>query len=132
LAYVSDESGNYEVYVRPFPGPGGRRQISTGGGYYPAWSRGGAELLFVTPAGRVMAVSYSAKGDSFGAGKPRPWSEVSVVALTDATTYDPAPDGKRLAALIANSVDTEKPVTHLTFLLNFFDELRRRAPAGGK
>jgi serine/threonine-protein kinase len=84
----------------------------------------------MNPEGRVMAVSYSASGDSFVARKPRPWAEVSVLVLTNTTTYDLAPDGKRLAALISNTVDRDKPVTHLTFLLNFFDELRRRALAG--
>jgi serine/threonine-protein kinase len=49
LAYMSDESGNFEVYVRPFPGPGGRWQISTGGGAYPIWSRAGTDLLFNEP-----------------------------------------------------------------------------------
>jgi serine/threonine-protein kinase len=132
LAYQSDESGNFEVYVRPFPGPGGRWQISTGGGAFPVWSRAGAELLFGTLEGRVMRVNYSASGDSFVAGKPSPWPEASVVSLTGIPTYDLAPDGKRLAAMMPASADTDKPVTHLTFLLNFFDELRRRAPAGGK
>jgi serine/threonine-protein kinase len=132
LACMSDESGTFEVYVRSFPGPGGRWQISTGGGGYPVWSRAGADLLFTTGEGRVMVVNYSASGDSFVPGMPRPWSEVSVLAMSGTPTYDLAPDGKRLAALMANRADREKPVTHLTFLLNFFDELRRRVPVGGK
>src|SRR5262249_48758082 len=49
IAYYSDESGNYEVYVRPFPGPGGKWQISTTGGTYPVWSRTRHELLYRTP-----------------------------------------------------------------------------------
>jgi serine/threonine-protein kinase len=132
LAYASDESGNFEIYVRPFPGPGGRWQISTGGGYYPVWSRGGGELLFVTAEGRVMATSYSARSDSFVALKPRAWSEVPIRFTSVNASFDLAPDGRRLAAFMTDNVDREKPVTHLTFLLNFFDELRRRAPAGGK
>jgi Tol biopolymer transport system component/predicted Ser/Thr protein kinase len=55
LAYLSAESGTLEVYVRPFPGPGGRWQISTGGGVFPGWSRDGRELLFETLDQRVMA-----------------------------------------------------------------------------
>jgi len=127
LAYQSNESGSREVYVRPFPGPGGRWQISTGGGRFPVWSRDRRELLFQTRDGRVMAASYTARGDSFTAGKPRVWTETRLLDLGVYSNYDLAPDGKRLAAILADSND-DKPPTHLTFLLNFFDELRRRAP----
>ena len=121
--------GTSEVYVRPFPGPGGRWQISTGGGLFPLWSRDGRELLFQTLDRRVMAVSYTAKGDSFAPGKPRVWSETRLRNLDVYSNYDLAPDGKRLAAMLANDeAGGQKPPTHLTFLLNFFDELRRRAP----
>ncbi len=130
LAYGSNESGTSEIYVRPFPGPGGRWQISTGGGTLPLWSRDGRELLFETADRRVMAVSYAAKGDSFAAGKPRVWSETRLQALVGYTSnYDLAPDGKRLAAML-DVASGGRPPTHLTFLLNFSDELRRRAPAG--
>jgi hypothetical protein len=80
-----------------------------------------------------MAVSYTAKGDSFVADKPRVWSETRLVIAGTFSQYDVAPDGKRLAAmLVSNEAIGQKPVTHLTFLLNFSDELQRRAPAGGK
>jgi Tol biopolymer transport system component len=128
LAYTSNESGTYEVYVRPFPGPGGKWQISTGGGTFPLWSRDGRELILETLDYRVMAVSYTAKGDSFAAGKPRVWTETRLRGIGIISNYDLAPDGKRLAAMVAD-LDDDKPPTHLTFLLNFFDELRRRAPA---
>ena len=131
LAYASNESGTFEVYVRPFPGPGGRWQISTGGGTAPVWSRDGRELLFATPALRVMAVGYTAKGDSFAAGKPRVWSETRLRDIAGFANYDLAPDGKRLAAMVADDeAGGQKLPNHLTVLLNFFDELRRRAPAG--
>jgi serine/threonine-protein kinase len=94
LAYQSNESGTYEVYVRPFPGPGGRWQISTGRGVFPLWSRDGRELLFETLDNRVMAVSYTAKGDSFAAGKPRVWTEARLRTLAPYSNYDLAPDGK--------------------------------------
>ena len=73
-----------------------------------------------------MAVSYSAKGDCFAAGKPRVWSETRLQALIGSTSnYDLAPDGKRLAAML-DVASGGRPPTHLTFLLNFSDELRRR------
>ena len=77
-----------------------------------------------------MAVTYTAKGDSFAAGKPRLWTETRLGGIGNFSNYDLAPDGKRLAAFVANDANGEKPPTHLTFLLNFFDELRRKAPAG--
>jgi serine/threonine-protein kinase len=127
LAYASYESGTWEVYVRPFPGPGGRWQVSTGGGVGPLWSRDGRELLFRTMDHRVMAVSYTTKADSFAAAKPRVWTETRPRS-TDNLNYDLAPDGKRLAAFVADDTNAEKPTRHLTFLLNFYDELRRKAP----
>jgi serine/threonine-protein kinase len=128
LAYRSNESGTFEVYVRPFPGPGGRRQVSNGGGRFPLWSRDGRELLFENVDQHIMAVGYTANGDSFAAGKPRVWSETRLRDLGIFLNFDLAPDGKRLAAFLADDVGGEKPFTHLTFLLNFFDELRRRVP----
>ena len=123
LAYMSDESGTNEIYVRPFPGPGGRWQISAGGGASPAWLRTGRELLFQGPDRRVMAVDYKAAGDSFILLKPRPWSEGKVLGTGSVPTWDPAPDGKYLVAVLPEA--NEKPATHLTFLLNFTDELQR-------
>ncbi len=98
------------------------------------WSRDGRELLFETPDSHVMAVSYSVShttgGDSFAAGKPRAWTETHLRRSSTFFNYDLAPDGKRLAAFVADDANGEKPITHLTFLLNFSDELRRKAPAG--
>ena len=74
LAYQSDESGNFEVYVRPFPGPGGKWQVSTGGGLDPKWSRNGKELFYRTVDSKIMVVTYTASGDSFHADKPQLWS----------------------------------------------------------
>ena len=133
LAYGSNESGTNEVYVRPFPGPGGRWQVSTGASFLPRWSRDGRELLFGTLDERVMAVGYTtnhtAGGDSFAAGKPRMWTKARLRSAAGVGyTYDLAPDGKRLAAFVADDANGEKLPTHLTFLLNFFDELRRKVP----
>jgi hypothetical protein len=95
------------------------------------WSHDGRELLFETPDLRVMVVSYSAKGDSFTpVGKPQVWPETRKRDLGASSNYDLAPDGKHLAALLADDdLNGGKGPTHLVFLLNFFDELRRRAPA---
>jgi len=133
LAYVSMESGQVEVYVRPFRGPGSRWQISSGGGFYPVWSRDGHELLYQSLDNRVMAVSYTAKGDAFTPRNAAAWPEAHVMYLGGASAmWDLAPDGKRLMMILPQGDENQKLPTHLTFLLNFFDELQRRGTGQGK
>ncbi len=126
LAYASNESGAMEVYVRPFPGPGGRWQISTGGGAFPKWSRDGRELFFAKSDGSLIVASVSVKGDAFSSGVPRVWTPARIIQQGVSPSYDLAPDGKRIIALLADEAEGQKPMTHLTFLLNFFDELKRK------
>jgi WD40-like Beta Propeller Repeat len=135
LAYSSTESGIYQVYVRAFPDKGGKWQISNSGGVYPVWSRNGHELFFRGLDNRVMVATYTAKGDTFAADRPRVWSEKRLADFgpVGVLTYDLAPDGKRIAALMpAEAPEDQKAQNHVIFLQNFFDEVRRRAPAGGK
>jgi serine/threonine protein kinase len=75
IAYASDESGQFEVYVRPFPGPEGKWQISNAGGTRPVWSRTSTELFFENLDNRIMATDYEVKSESFTAGNPRLWSK---------------------------------------------------------
>jgi Tol biopolymer transport system component len=126
IAYTSDATGINEVYVRPYPGTAGRWQISQQGGSFPRWSRSGRELLYAI-AGRIMRVDYTTNGNSFVAGKPRPWPGVELGDLGGAYAYNVAPDGKRLI-IVAPPEDPNagKPDTQLNVLLNFFDEIKRR------
>ena len=74
-----------------------------------------------------MAVSYTTKGESFVAGKPSLWSDVRAMDFGTLKTWDIAPDGKRMAVFLSDITnEKQKPATHLTFLLNFADELQRR------
>jgi serine/threonine-protein kinase len=136
IAYASNESGSLEVYVRPVPGgisSSGKWQISTGGGTSPVWSRDGRELLFETFDSHIMAVGYAVKNGSFAAGKPRLWTATSlsfIGAFNFSYNYDLAPDGKHIAALLSDPDDDRTPIAHLNFLVKFFDEVRRRVPAG--
>jgi serine/threonine-protein kinase len=133
LAYSSNESGTFQIYVRAFPDKGGKSTISNDGGGYPLWSRTGHELLFESLDNHIMAASYSVKGDSFVADKPRLWSEKPITGIVNnVRNVDLAPDGKRIVALISAGEDKGalEAQNYVTFLLNFFDELRRRAPQG--
>ncbi len=115
--------------MRPFPGPGGKWKVSAEGGKFPAWSRTAHELLFLGFNDRIMAADYTVQGDSFSAGKPRVWSPTQIRRTSVAQNFALAPDGKRVAFFPRSAEGQSKGSLHATFLLNFFDELRRRAPA---
>jgi Tol biopolymer transport system component len=131
LAYTSNESGNTEVYVRPFPGPGGKWQVSTGGGLMPKWSRNGKEVFYRTPDSKIMVVTYTTSGDSFHADKPQLWSPGQFTDLgINNYNFDLHPDGKRFAVLKSPGTEQTAAVNKVTFIFNFFDELRSKFPAG--
>ena len=132
IAYESDESGKYEVYVRPFPGPGGKWwQISAGGGSYPTWSRNGKELFYRGPDLKIMVAGYAESGDSFRADKPRVWSTGQFANRGATTDFSLAPDGKRFAVFkVPGSDAAPSAITNVNFIFNFFDELRAKVPAG--
>ena len=130
IAYISTEAGRLDVYVRPYPGPGGKWMISTEGGTNPMWSRTRHEL-FYTLDQRIMVVPYAVDGDSFRPDKPREWSSIRFVPRQRQRSVDLHPDGDRLAlATTAQAVPTKQDKVVLVF--NFFDELKRIAPAGKK
>ncbi len=131
LAYYSDEGGTDQVFVRAFPDRGGEWQISENGGSYPNWSRNGRELFFRTADGQIAVASYTVRGDSFVADKPRMWSEKRLAqTLSNGSNYNFAPDGKRAVVFIpADAPAAQQAQNHVIFLENFFDELRRKVPA---
>jgi serine/threonine-protein kinase len=128
IAYVSNESGSYQVFVRAFPDKGGKWQISNSSGFLPIWSRNGHELFFHTEDNQIMVASYREQGDSFIADKPRAWSDKTIANVGVLTpNYDLAPDGKSVAALMpAQTAEAQNAQSHVIFLENFFDEVRRR------
>jgi Protein kinase domain/WD40-like Beta Propeller Repeat len=129
LAYSAGESGHPEVYVRPFPGPGGPWQISPGGGLNPTWSRTKRELFYGFFDGRIMAVDYSVAGEAFHAGMPRPWSEGRYQPRGPDRMFDLHPDGERFALAPDAQMPAAAKQDKVVFIFNFFDELRRIAPA---
>jgi DNA-binding winged helix-turn-helix (wHTH) protein/Tol biopolymer transport system component len=128
IAYQSNESGRYQIYVQAFPNGRGKRQISGEAGTHPAWSPKRHELFFISSRG-LMSVSYQAHGESFVVEKPRVWFEKKIANFGPTQSYAPAPDGKSIVALIPAEPPEERH-DRVIFLLNFFDELRRRVPSG--
>jgi serine/threonine-protein kinase len=137
IAYRSDESGINEVYVRGLAASGsstGKWQISTGGGRTPMWSSIGAELFFSTmeQPSRIMMTHYSVSGGVFHPEKLRSWFEGRLFSPSAAPFLDLHPDGKRFAVFGLDASEEGGAPVHMTFLLNFFDELRRRVSTGGR
>jgi Tol biopolymer transport system component len=93
VAYMSDESGRFEIYVVAFPGAGNRWQVSQNGGVEPRWGRNGKELFFFTPDNRLMAAEVRADGTSFEVGAIHPLFQTR--SLGFGYRYDVSPDGKR-------------------------------------
>jgi Tol biopolymer transport system component len=124
LAYASDESGRFEVYVQPFPGPGGKWQASTDGGASPIWARDGKQL-FYRNGNRVMAVDITAD-QTFTSGTPKLLFEGPYHwSTTISTDYDVAPDGR---FLMIKPTEQGQAVTQINVVLNWFEELKRRVP----
>jgi eukaryotic-like serine/threonine-protein kinase len=130
LAYISDESGRYEIYVQSYPGPGGKWQISTEGGTEPAWNGNGREL-FYRNGDEMMAVDIATQ-PGFAAGTPRMLFEGRYErAPFPSTNYDVSPDGQRFLMLKPNESADAAP-TQINVVLNWFEELKRRVPNGNK
>jgi len=125
LAYDSDESGRFEVYVRPFPGPGGRWQISTAGGGQPHWRRDGKELTFLTPENKLMAVPIGTTS-GFQAGPPA--LLFAIHPSLNGAAYDATGDHQKF---LVNTVPDEQGspplslLVHWTRLLEKQEEPRR-------
>ena len=129
LAYVSNESGQHEIYVQPYPGLGGKWQISTEGGTESVWARTGREL-FYRNGDKMMAVDVTTE-PTFTAGNPRVLFEGQYhteIPIANAN-YDITPDGQRFLMIKARGPESEAP-TQINVLLNWFEELKQRMPTG--
>jgi serine/threonine-protein kinase len=131
LAYVSDESGRDEVYVRPVEGSGGKWQISTQGGGEPVWARSGKEL-FYRDGDKMMAVAVETK-PQFTAGKPKLLFEGHYETSNYTNylrNYDVSLDSQHFLMVKAGEQVTS--ATQISIILNWFDELKRRVPFATK
>ena len=101
VAYMSDETGRFEIYLRPFPGLGGQFQVSTTGGIAPRWRKDGKELYYIAPDSKLMAVSIVTTGPAPERGEPMALFRPHIVYGGTVTPgvqqqYDVAPDGRFL------------------------------------
>lgn len=125
IAYQSDESGRYEVYVRPYPDvTSGRWQVSASGGTRPLWSRDGRELFFLDAARRMTAVAVRhAPAIAFGA--PQVLFETALFGLEgQQRNFDLSPDGARF--LMVRNLPPPTGVPTVVLIQNWFAELRAR------
>ncbi len=122
IAYSSDESGRSEVYVSPFPGPGGRWQISTAGGTGPHWRRDGKEIFYLAPDDKLMAVSLSEKGAGLEVATPQPLFPVRLKRWRFGRGYDVTADGKRF---VVNTLLSSESGSPLTLVVNWNAGLKK-------
>jgi serine/threonine-protein kinase len=134
LAYESDASGRFEVYVRPFPNvTDGQWQVSTAGGSQPLWTRDGNELFYFAADGALTAVSVEARGAGWSAGAPAKILEAQYFggglgATTIGRTYDVSPDGRRFLMIKEGSGDQSSAPPQIVVVQNWHEELKRLVP----
>ena len=127
LAYASDETGRFQVYIQRFSGPGEKTIVSSDGGTDPVWARDGSELYYLS-GDRIMQVSVAMK-TRLTVSKPRQLFTTQRPAMTSGPNYDVTPDGKKF--LLIESVHPAAP-SRIHVVLNWATELRNRVPLHGR
>jgi serine/threonine-protein kinase len=128
LAYQSDESGQMEIYVRPFPNVDGERvQISTAGGTRALWSRNGRELFYLDNDDILTAVTVNAGGSRFAAGSPTKVFSTSYYSGYNLAAYDVSADGQRFLMIKEQRAVEDSPrQDRVIIVLNWLEDLKRR------
>jgi Tol biopolymer transport system component len=109
VVYHSNESGRNEIYVAPFPGPGGKWQISTAGGTRPQWRRDGNEIFYLSLGNNLMVAAVNGKGSSFEVGAVKPLFQTRATGLEN--RYAVSADGQRFLIITAPEQATPAPIT---------------------
>jgi serine/threonine-protein kinase len=122
LAYTSDETGEFQVFVQAFPGPGGKWQVSNTGGVMPRWSPDGTELFYGRPPGSLYAVSVDDSSGSFRSGRP----EIVFDDLSPGGGSYDVFDSNRF--LLIERVGDDSAPAGVTVVVNWFEELERLVP----
>ena len=123
LAYVSVESGRQEVYVRPFPGPGGRIQVSVNGGSEPVWTRDGRELIYredTGPTSRLIAAAVRTSPAFEVAARTPLFDASNYLSVEDHANYDVHPDGQSFVMI------RSPQATQIQLILNWTAQIRER------
>jgi len=130
IAYSSNESKRDEVYVRPFPGPGGKWQVSNDGGVQPLWSKDGRQL-FYRWGDQVWAVDVRNDGGFSVFNRRKLFERPGYFMGSPIRTYDLSPDGRKF---LLNKVERREsaPITEMILVQNWFEELKRLVPIGKK
>ncbi len=119
VVYSSNETGRTEVYVRPFPGPGGKWQISTAGGAWPKWRRDGRELFYVSPDNKLIVAEVREKGTTLEVGAARSLFETRPYLVGD--VFDVSVDTGRF---LVNTLAGERSSAPLTLVTNWTADLK--------
>ena len=122
LAYTSNESGEYKIYVIPFPGPGGKWQVSPGGGFTPRWRGDGKEIFYYSSDSRIMAADVSASGSTFEVGSVHPLFETHAYGAF--SRFDVTADGQRFIV----PLEAGQQNTAITLVVNWPSDIRRTDP----
>jgi serine/threonine protein kinase/Tol biopolymer transport system component len=121
LAYCSNESGEYRVYVVPFPGPGGKWQVSLGDGRGPLWRRDGKEIFYLSTDNKLMAVKVETSGGSFAASEARVLFDSHSYGVFG--RYDASADGQRFVVVYEGNRPSSST---LTFVVSWPAELKKK------
>jgi hypothetical protein len=123
LAYLSNESGSYEVYVQTFPQARAKKRVSVGGAFAPRWRGDGTELFYSTPDNVLMAVEIRDEGDQVVAGTPKALFPLKSASPSFATPFwRPLRDGQHFLVLRPAEPAQGQPITIVT---NWQAELRK-------
>jgi hypothetical protein len=114
VAYGSNESGRNEIFVQAFPGPGGKRQVSSAGGTTPRWRKDGRELFYLGAGGQLMAAEVRLS-PSFDSQVPTALFQVSLRDYPD-RQYDVSPDGTRI---LVNRISKGTEAAPMTVVLDW-------------
>jgi hypothetical protein len=130
LAYEANDSGEFQIYVRPYPDVNsGHWQISTGGGTRPLWSHNGQELFYVSPTDAIMRVSVE-RGSSWTATTPTiivKEGYVTAAAIVTGRNYDVSADGQRFL-MLKPATDPNVSSSQIVVVQHFDQELKRLVP----
>jgi len=120
VAYQSNESGRFEIYVAPFPGPGGKWQISTAGGQGPGWRRDGNEIFYLAPDNKMMTAAVNGKSASFDVGAVKPLFQTRATGRN--SRYAVPADAQRF---LINTAPEQTASAPITVVLNWAAGLKK-------